>query len=194
MVPHPVLCTFTGKVVNPLKLKMEDIDIHDIAHHLALINRFVGASKKPISVAQHSVYVMRLVAKNFRTLAREALLHDASEAYLGDVSKWVKASKEMAAYRAAEEDAEIVIAQSFNLKIYWEKGKLAMHPLIKEADNLMVRFEAMKMWGPSHPMFTLKDYPPPTKDEISRVGKWAPWSWKESEEVFLAHARMEDLL
>src|SRR5580765_2644929 len=84
----PLILTFSGKHVNPLNLRPEDIDIVDIAHALACCNRFAGHCRRPINVAQHSVYVSRLCDDT--GFERQALLHDASEAYLGDITKWLK--------------------------------------------------------------------------------------------------------
>ena len=100
--------TYTGKYItlNPLSLSPEDIDLKDVAHHLSLICRFNGACHQFYSVAEHSVRVantaLRLVtedkAKKFKSTDKEfeltvkdygaallALLHDAHEAYTGDM-------------------------------------------------------------------------------------------------------------
>lgn len=58
--------------------------IEDIAHHLSIINRFTGGTKWPYSVAQHSAEVAIEVP------CLEALLHDAHEAYIGDISTPLK--------------------------------------------------------------------------------------------------------
>lgn len=70
------------------------IHIRDIAHHLALINRFNGATETPYSVAQHSVLVADLLRakKQPPHVCLWGLLHDAHEAYLGDVTTPVKAA------------------------------------------------------------------------------------------------------
>lgn len=60
----------------------EDVRIGDIAYALAGINRYTGHSR--ITVAQHSVMVSRLVPAPW---ARQGLLHDAAEAYVGDPSR-----------------------------------------------------------------------------------------------------------
>src|ERR1051325_8384123 len=99
----PFITTFTGRKVNPLDIRPEDVDIRDIAHHLALLNRFVGASKRPISIAQHSIYVYKLLIGT--GWEKEGLFHDAPEAYLGDVSKWLKQTDTMRGYRHAEAQA-----------------------------------------------------------------------------------------
>lgn len=68
-------------------------DISEIAHALAQINRFTGHCKRPYSVAEHSVLVATIAAGEGASTSAQlaALLHDAHEAYTGDVSspaKW----------------------------------------------------------------------------------------------------------
>lgn len=67
-------------------------DIRDIAHHLALINRFNGASSRPYSVAEHSLLCERIANRSGGGpgLRLAALMHDAHEAYCGDVTTPVK--------------------------------------------------------------------------------------------------------
>lgn len=107
--------TFTGRYVNPLDLKIDDIAIEDIAHHLAGINRYTGATPIPFNVAQHSVLVAQLLAHEGPRLQLAALLHDASEAYLNDIASPVKHDPRMAFYREAEAAAMTVIFTRFDL-------------------------------------------------------------------------------
>lgn len=172
-----MIYTYSGKHVNPFDLAPSDIDIRDIAHALALINRFVGHTPAPISVAQHSVYVSRLCDERY---ALQGLLHDASEAFLGDVSKWVKASPVMMLYREAEDRALERILNHFGCVGY-------LHKSVLDADKLMVRFEAWKAFGVEMALFHRPDgaYPLPSKEEIARIGAWKPWSWTVAEDAFL---------
>lgn len=167
--------TYTRRYVSPLALRPSDIVIEDIAHALALVNRFAGHTSRPISVAQHSVYVSRLCEGPH---ALQALLHDASEAYLGDVTKWLKAEPEMEHYRRAEARAQRVICRVFGVSS-------RLHTTVEVADRLMVRYEAFHVWGPRMPLFQRPDYPPPTPEECDRVGAWKPWPWKWARESFL---------
>lgn len=70
-----------------------DFDIHDIAHHLSLTNRYGGATPKPYSVAQHSCQCLWYARGRWpgeTELHMQMLMHDAAEAYLGDLIKPVK--------------------------------------------------------------------------------------------------------
>jgi len=182
---EPFITTFTGRKVNPLNLRVEDVCIEDIAHHLATLNRFVGALKRPVSIAQHSVYVSRLLART--GWESEGLFHDSSECYLGDVSRWVKRMPEMKAYREAEDRAWIVICRALCIR---PDGNPDVNLIVKEADDLMVRYEYLQMGHKNQHMFELATHPKPTRREIDRVGEWIPWTWRQSERRFLDHARM----
>jgi hypothetical protein len=90
------------------------IAIEDIAHHLALLNRFGGATRLAYSVAQHSVLV------SYRCDAPDALhglLHDGSEAYLGDLITPMKQLGLMRAYRVIEAQLQAVIYGRFGLSL-----------------------------------------------------------------------------
>ena len=175
MLMRSWITTFTGARVDPLDLMAFDVRIEDIAHSLACINRFGGHIRRPISVAQHSVYVSRLCPPE---LALQGLLHDASEYVLGDVTKWLKNTPTFALYRQAEERAQKTIFQKFGCEE-------DMAPEVEAADKLMVRFEAMRSGlRIDHP-----DYPAISKEEKERIGPWQYWGWKMAEEVFLAEFR-----
>lgn len=163
--------TFTGKVVNPLHLRSEDICIEDIAHALALCNRFAGHTIAPISVAQHSVYVAKLSG------SLQGLLHDASEAYLGDVTKWLKHTPQMKAFREAEEYTQALIYQKFHCSHYLTWA-------VEAADRLMVHFEGKQGFGSE---FEIKhpDYPPLTDEDLHRIQPWEFVSWQIAQQMFL---------
>lgn len=66
--------------------------IEDIAHHLAQLNRFTGACKRPYSVAEHSLLCsdIALRGKASAHVQLAALMHDAHEAYTADLSSPAK--------------------------------------------------------------------------------------------------------
>ena len=90
--PGPYLQTVSGRFVNPFDPDPEQIDIDDIARALANVCRFGGHTRHFYSVAQHSVIVSRLVEERGGDIEDTfaALMHDASEAYLGDMPHPIK--------------------------------------------------------------------------------------------------------
>jgi 5'-deoxynucleotidase YfbR-like HD superfamily hydrolase len=70
--------------------RAEEIHISDIAHNLANNCRFHGSCRKHYSVAEHSLYVAYLLRHEPIVTQLQALLHDATEAYLPDLAPQVK--------------------------------------------------------------------------------------------------------
>ncbi len=83
--------THTGEAMDLREPRPETVHPHDIAVALARLPRFCGHTIEPFSVAQHSVLVhdilVWLAPNAERTLRLAALLHDAHEAYMGDIPK-----------------------------------------------------------------------------------------------------------
>lgn len=73
---------YSGKPFWPLDPRPEEIDVNDLAWHLASIPRYGGAAKQFYSVAQHAVLVSMLVPQEH---AWVALHHEDPEAWLGDL-------------------------------------------------------------------------------------------------------------
>ena len=107
------ITTVTGKHFFPLNPNQHDIDIRDIAHALSLICRANGHFKHFYSVAQHSIACAAEACARGCSLevTLGCLLHDASEAYLCDVTRPVK--KHIPAYLQAEENLQSVIWERF---------------------------------------------------------------------------------
>lgn len=68
-------------------IEANHIEIEDIAHSLSLNCRFNGHCDRHYSVAEHSIYVSKLVRPEW---ALAGLLHDATETYMPDVNKPLK--------------------------------------------------------------------------------------------------------
>jgi hypothetical protein len=102
--------TYSGKIINIYDPRPEDFSLADIAHALARINRFNGQTSRPYSVAEHSLLVANLVDPEFQ---KEALMHDASEAYLGDLITPIK--REITLYQDIENEFQEVISAKFGL-------------------------------------------------------------------------------
>ena len=81
------MTTFTGGQFWPLDPRPEEVEPRDIAHALAYTCRYNGHSSHYYSVAEHSVLVARVATPGS---ARYALLHDAAEAYVGDMIRPLK--------------------------------------------------------------------------------------------------------
>lgn len=77
---------------SPLDCDEKHIDIEDIAHALSLICRANGHFPHFYSVAQHSINCMNEAkARGYsRSVQLGCLLHDASEAYLSDITRPIK--------------------------------------------------------------------------------------------------------
>lgn len=90
MTDRPWSQTFTGRQFFYDDIASNEIVIEDIAHALALFNRYGGHSRFPYSVAQHSVLVADYLWTNTGDpyLALDGLMHDAAEAYVGDM-RWM---------------------------------------------------------------------------------------------------------
>ena len=97
------IMTYTKKMFDPLRPKPELVDIVDIAHALSMLCRANGHFKSFYSVGQHCINCAKeAAAKGYTTKVQLAcLLHDASEAYLSDVTRPVKA--ELPRYKEIEE-------------------------------------------------------------------------------------------
>lgn len=118
--------TFTGKQFYPTAPSAEDIEIRDIAHALSMICRFGGHTKRFYSVAEHCVFVSRCVAPE---IALWGLLHDAAEAYVGDMVRPLK--YQLPDYMEAEDRIIACLVDRFRLDL--ESDFIPAG--VKEADN-----------------------------------------------------------
>jgi len=121
--------TYTGRAFYPMAPYVDDIDPVDIAHALSLICRYGGHVSRFYSVAEHCVLLSQAVAPEH---ALWALLHDATEAYVGDMVRPLKSA--MPAYREAEDRLMKVICDRFGL------GHTCPAE-VKEADTRILRDE-----------------------------------------------------
>ncbi|MBC7860185.1 MAG: phosphohydrolase [Burkholderiaceae bacterium] len=110
MITTDYVSTFSGNRFYPLVPRIDRVAIEDIAHGLAYQCRFNGQTREFYSVAQHSLVVASLVAPHQRMAA---LLHDAAEAYLGDMVKPLKVL--LPEFGVLEERVTDIIAAAFRL-------------------------------------------------------------------------------
>lgn len=135
------IITFSKQKFSPLHAKAEEIDIIDIAHALSLMCRANGHIKHFYSVAQHCLNCTK--EAEMRGLSEEiqlaCLLHDASEAYISDITRPVKRS--LPQYREYEEVLQNQIFGKFNLAHLTE----AEHCFVKEIDDTLLYYELLEL-------------------------------------------------
>lgn len=123
--------TSSSTLVDLLDPQPDMIRLDDIAHALSQICRYGGHAMFPYSVAQHSVLTASLVPF---AMGLEALMHDAAEAYIGDMVRPLKVNAEVPGYLHAEQRVEAAIRERFGL------GRLDSEA-IKYADLQMLAAE-----------------------------------------------------
>ncbi len=139
--------------------RVEDVHIHDIAHSLAHLCRFNGHTRTFYSVAEHSLRCSQIVEPEF---ALDALLHDAAEAYLGDVTSPVKAALGPA-WSELETRVASVVADAFGL--LWPIPRC-----VHNADQRMLATEVRDLLGPAIDGFAITA--PPLLEPI--CDPWSP--------------------
>ena len=91
-------------------LKPTALTLMEVAVPLSNICRFTGHTKAFYSVAQHSVFVSRIVPPEY---AMWGLMHDAAEAVMGDMNTLLKML--LPAFKVLEKDIERVVHAGFGL-------------------------------------------------------------------------------
>ncbi len=135
------IITFSKQKFSPLAAKAEEIDIIDIAHALSLMCRANGHIKHFYSVAQHCLNCSREAeARGLSTEIQLAcLLHDASEAYISDITRPVKRS--LPQYLEFEEVLQNQIFDKFRLAHMAEEDFLQ----VKEIDDCLLYYELLEL-------------------------------------------------
>ena len=121
--------TYLGNRFYPLEPRIDDVDVEDIAHGLAYQCRFNGQTNAFYSVAQHSLIVASLVPEELRFAA---LLHDAAEAYLGDMVKPLKVL--LPGFSEIEDNVSRIIGERFGVD-------LSHNAIVKQADLIALATE-----------------------------------------------------
>lgn len=133
----------------PFDPRPEEVHIEDIAHALSMIVRFNGHVDRFYSVAEHSVYV----SMNVRGInsKRWGLMHDASEAYIGDVVRPIKKAKEFGnKFDEVEAKVHAAIAKRFGLH---DRIPDAVHKM----DNIICATEKRDLIAGSKPWSSMPD-------------------------------------
>ena len=164
--------TYSGEQLDPLHPDPAKINLVDIAHHLSNICRFGGACPTFYSVASHSMYVADLLPDDLRV---EGLLHDAAEAYVGDMIKSIKVHCDD--FQGIEEKWDEAVRVRFELDGWMTSARKAA---IKRADISALLAERRDIFKDT------REY-----DEIAEPGepRCVPLIPEYGERLFLAYAR-----
>lgn len=141
--------TVTGQLVDLSNPDPSTINIEDIAWGLSRMSRFCGQTVTaiPYNVAQHSLFVALEVESMFKDGISEdvlrvillALLHDAAEAYTGDLPSPVKHLPEL---RPVIVGIENNLMSAIYIKLNIAGPTEEEEELIKRADRIAQKIEA----------------------------------------------------
>ena len=163
------IVTYTGKKFDPLEPNIEDIDIIDISHALSFVNRYAGHSKFPYSVALHSMMVSDMCSSEH---ALAGLLHDASEAYLGDICRPMKVTNVFAEYRKVEAHLQALIYKKFDVPYTY------VPTAVKYADNVAFMLEFKNIM----PKIDISDGTIPRESlPLWAANMFRDWKWERNQ-------------
>lgn len=175
-----IVTTPTG-VVDVINPTPESINIEDIAHNLCHINRYNGSTKNRYTVAQHTL-ILCWYMEHFDHFSPEdrlyMLLHDATEAYIGDIVSPLKES--LPKYKEIEDNLNKEIMYKFGVASYKYNSRQKKYVL-----ELDVRIRANEV---RH----LLNHKPTWVEEVTPLDLPEPdsylfgeWPIRDTEELFI---------
>jgi uncharacterized protein len=172
------IITYTGLKFYHLNPQPEMVCIEDIAHALSNIGRWTGHTRYHYSVAQHCVYASRICSPEF---AFDCLMHDSSEAYLGDMNRPLKHFTAAGpAYREIEERVEDVIFKKFGVRF-------PLPEAVKDTDTQMLYAEkAQLMTVREDTKYEARKWGRDESEANVRIERWTP---RRAEKMFLKRFR-----
>lgn len=166
---NPTIMLHGGTYFNFLNPEESPFTIQDIARALSRIPRFTGHTSKFLSVAQHSIHVATLVPGHLRM---QGLLHDAHEAFVGDMPTPLKIL--CPDYKIVEMRCAHAVRQRFGVP-------LESAPEVKVADLIALATEKALWMHPNMDEWKLLDDVIPRCDIINGE----PWGHEEAYERFI---------
>ena len=159
------MLTKSGRKVDLLYPKPGMICLDDIAYHLARIHRFTGATTW--SVAQHSIFAAALCEADGHHSypVLWTLLHDAHEAYTGDISTPMKSAIGFSHIEHIEMGLDRAIRAALGLE-HLHTG--LANGTAKKYDQLATAYER-KLFMPDHPDWPKRTNLPPLTDDADEV-------------------------
>lgn len=155
----------SGQHVYPLYPAVGDFNIKDIAHALSNLCRFNGHCSEFYSVAQHSVMVSMYLPDE---LQMWGLLHDAAEAYIGDLPRPLKRHGRLGdAFVDAENVLLACIAEAF--KLSWP-----MPEAVHQADLWMLCAEGRDLMGNPEWVQEYRARVHPPLEPVPTIDAWPP--------------------
>ena len=133
--------TTTGIKFWPFDPHPDDVCMIDITRALSNICRFGGHAHEFYSVAQHSVLVSRIVPREHALIG---LMHDAAEAYIGDMIRPIKTWCGMDSYRELEAIVWKAMSQALSIR-YTHPSQFP--ECVKRADMVALATEARDIMG-----------------------------------------------
>lgn len=131
----PTIMLASGRIFDFLDPHGSEFSIEDVAHGLANVCRYSGQCRHFYSVAEHSI----LVSETVDEFAYEALLHDAAEAFIGDVTRPLK--QLLPEFKRIEANVEDAIIERFGMNPAYRKT-------VKHADLRVLAAEQLQVMAP----------------------------------------------
>lgn len=168
------IITYTGLKFYHLNPQPDMVTVEDIAHALSNIGRWTGHTRFHYSVAQHSVYASYICPPEF---AFDTLMHDSSEAYLGDLNRPLKHFTPAGpAYLEIEAKVEEVIFKKFGVRF-------PLPAAVKEADTKMLYTEKAQLMNVTEAtQYEARKWGTDETQADIQIERWTP---RRAEKMFL---------
>lgn len=163
-------------------LQPQDMTADILGATLAKINRFNGRTPQPWSVASHSVLVSYLVRLE---LAPWALLHDAHEAFLGDITFPAVELLSLCGTRVAVQNALSNAKGRLDRSIgaAWGVSVRSMSLEMRWADFIALKAEASALLGTPHELTSAVDIE--AHDEAVALISDLPSVWQDARDLWV---------